>query len=80
MLTLNGIPFTTGWATSRDFDPENRSRKQGFYVQVAFPGNAGGSLYAFIDTGTPYCVFNAAVVENLGLPFDEGERIVQQSA
>ncbi len=80
MLTLNGIPFTTGWATSRDFDPENRSRKQGFYVQVAFPGNAGGSLYAFIDTGTPYCVFNAAVVENLGLPFDEGERIVLRTA
>jgi len=80
MLTLNGIPFTTGWATYRDFDPENRSRKQGFYVQVAFPGSSGGSLYAFIDTGTPYCVFNTAVVENLGLSFDEGEKIVLRTA
>ena len=80
MLTLNGIPFTTGWATYRDFDPANRTRKQGFYVQVAFPGNTGGSLYAFIDTGTPYCVFNTAVVENLGLSFDEGEKIVLRTA
>ena len=80
MLTLNAIPFSTGWATYRDFDPEDRLRKQGFYVQVAFPGSTSGSLYALLDTGTPYCVFNIAVVETLGLSLDEGEKIVLRTA
>src|SRR5262245_4466753 len=80
MLTLNTRPFSTGWATYRDFDPEDRLRKQGFYVQVAFPGSTGGSLYALLDTGTPYCVFNTAVVENLGHSFDEGEKIALRTA
>jgi predicted aspartyl protease len=80
MLTLNAMPFSTGWATHRDFDPEDRLRKQGCSVQVAFPGSTGGSLYALLDTGTPYCVFNTAVVENLGLSFDEGEKITLRTA
>lgn len=80
MLTLNAIPFTTGRATYRDFDPENPPRKRGFYVRVMLPDNSGGSLYALIDTGTPYCIFNTAVVETLGLSFDAGENIVLRTA
>src|SRR5438874_13460579 len=80
ILTLNAAPFTTGQATYRDFDPENRSRKQGFYVQVAFPGSIGRDWYALVDTGTPYCIFNTEVMETIGLPFDEGEKIVLRTA
>jgi len=80
MLTLNAIPFTTGRATYRDFDPENASRKQGFYVRVAFPGSARGGVYALVDTGTPYCIFNTAQVETLGLSFNTGERIALRTA
>lgn len=69
MLMLNTMPFSTGRATYRDFDPEDRLRKQGFYVQVAFPGSTIGSLYASLDTGTPYCVFNTAVVESFKIVF-----------
>ena len=80
MLTLNTMPFTSGQATYRDFDPENSSRKRGLYVRVVLPDSSDASLYALIDTGTPYCVFNTVVIENLGLSFDEGEKIVLQTA
>jgi len=80
MLTLNTMPFTTGQATYRDFDPENSLRKRGLYVRVVLPDSSDASLYALIDTGTPYCVFNTAVIENLGLSFDEGEKIVLRTA
>ena len=80
MLTLNAMPCTTGRATYRDFEPENLSRKRGFYVRVVLPDNSGVSLYALIDTGTPYCVFNTAVVETLGLSFDAGEKIMLRTA
>src|SRR5574341_1437808 len=80
MLTLNATPFTTGQATYRDFDPEDSSRKQGFYVQVAFPDSPGRSWYALVDTGTPYCIFNTEIMETMGLPFDEGEKILLRTA
>ena len=48
MLTLNALPFSTGRATYRDFDPENPSRKRGFDVRVVLPDNSGGSLYALV--------------------------------
>jgi len=76
MLMLNTLPFTTGQATYRDFDPESPSRKRGLYVRVMLPDSAGASVYALIDTGTPYCIFDMAVVDTLGLSFDEGEKIV----
>ena len=74
MLILNAIPFTTGQATYRDFDPGISSRKRGLYVRVILPDISGASLYALIDTGTPYCIFNTAVVETLGLFDDEGKK------
>ena len=80
MLTLNTMPSTTGQATYRDFDPENSLRKRGLYVRVVLPDSSDASLYALIDTGTPYCVFNTALIENLGLPLDEGEKIVLWTA
>ena len=80
MLTLNGIPFTTGRATYRDLDPENTSRQNAIYVQLVLPIHTGISVYALVDTGTPYCIFEAEVVEALGLSFDNGESITLNTA
>src|SRR5262245_19308170 len=80
MLILNAIPFTTGQATYRDFDPESPSRKRKLYVRIILPDSSGASLYALIDTGTPYCIFNTAVVETLRIAFDEGEKIILRTA
>jgi predicted aspartyl protease len=73
MPTLNGIPFTTGRATYRDVHPHSRSTKSAIYVQVALPIDPGISLYAILDTGTPYCIFETEIMEALGLfPMDSG--------
>ena len=80
MLMLNTMPFTTGQATYRDFHPEDPSRKRGLYVRVVLPDSSDTSLYALIDTGTPYCIEDTVVVENLGLSFDAGETILLRTA
>ena len=75
MLTLNGAPFTTSRATYRDFDPENVSRQTAIYVQVILPIHTGVSVYALVDTGAPYCIFETEITEALGLFPEDGERI-----
>jgi len=75
MLTLNGIPFTTGRATYRDLHPENVSGKSAIYIQVVLPINTGVSLYAIVDTGSPYCIFDTEIADALGFSFDDGEGI-----
>ena|SRR5713226_8758595 len=75
MLTLNGIPFTTGRATYRDLHPESVSGKSAIYVQVVLPIHIGMSFYAIVDTGSPYCIFDTEIAEALGFSFDDGEGI-----
>ena len=59
---------------------QTRSIVNDHSCQKVLPETIPASLYALIDTGTPYCVFNTALIENLGLPFDEGEKIVLRTA
>ena len=75
MLTLNGMSFTTSRATYRDFDPENLSRQTAIYVQVLLPLHPGVTVYALVDTGAPYCIFETEITEALGLFPNNGERI-----
>ncbi len=75
MLSLNGIPFTTGRATYRDLHPESVSGKSAIYVQVVLPIHIGMSFYAIVDTGSPYCIFDTEIAEALGFSFDDGEGI-----
>jgi hypothetical protein len=75
MLTLNGKPFTTSRATYRDVDPAQDTRQTAIYVQVVLPIHPGVSVYALVDTGTPFCIFETEITEALGLFPDQGERI-----
>ena len=49
-------------------------------MRVILPDSSDASLYALIDTGTPYCIFDTVIVENLRLSFDEGEKILLRTA
>ena len=80
MLTLNGIPFTTGRAAYRDLDPQHVSGKSAIYVQVVLPIHVGTSFYAIVDTGAPYCIFDTELSEALGLSFDDGESFKLRTA
>jgi len=80
MLTLNGLPFTTGHATYRDLDPDNARRQHAIYVQVVLPIAAGMSAYALVDTGTPYCIFETEIIEALGLSAVSGESMTLNTA
>jgi hypothetical protein len=80
MLTLNGVPFTTGRATYRDFNREHVSSKTAIYVQVVLPIHTGISVYAVVDTGTPYCIFETEILEALGFSFNNGESITLNTA
>ena len=75
MLTLNEMSFTTSRATYRDFDSEHVLSQTAIYVQVVLPIHTGVSVYAFVDTGAPYCIFDTEITEALGLFPDNGERI-----
>jgi hypothetical protein len=73
MLTLNGHSFTTGQTTYTDIYPE-RVGKQAIYVQVILPIDVGIGVYAMVDAGTPYCIFDTELVGALGLSSDDGEK------
>lgn len=75
MLTLNSTLFTTGQVTYEDVDPNNQTGKCAIYLQVQLPIDGGIRVYALVDTGSPYCIFNTELVEALGLPSDNGEII-----
>jgi hypothetical protein len=75
MLTLNGQPFTEGQTLYVDVDPEHSANKQAIYIEVILPIDAGIGVYAMVDTGSPYCIFNTELVEALRLASDDGEKI-----
>ena len=80
MLTLDGTPFTTGRATYRDLHPQRRSMKSAIYVQVVLPIHPNISLYAILDTGTPFCIFETEIAEALGLFPIDGESMSLKTA
>lgn len=75
MLTLNGHRFATGQTTYTDIHPERVAGKQAIYIQVILPIDTGMGVYAMVDTGAPYCIFDTELVEVLGLSSDDGEKI-----
>lgn len=75
MLTLNEQPFTEGQAPYIDIDPDHTANKQAIYVEVILPINAGVRVYAMVDTGSPFCIFDTELVAALGLASSDGEEI-----
>ncbi|HEY5865979.1 MAG TPA: hypothetical protein VI542_10620, partial [Candidatus Tectomicrobia bacterium] len=55
---FSAMPFTTSYTTYRELNPEQNSWQTAIYVQVVLPIHNGLSVYALVDTGTPYCIFN----------------------
>ena len=75
MLTLNGQRFTEGQTLYFDADPNGSASKQAIYVEVLLPIDTGIGVYAMVDTGCPYCIFNTELIEALGLASGDGEKI-----
>jgi hypothetical protein len=80
MLMLNGLPFTTGLATYYNLDPNNARRQHAIYIQVVLPTATDLSVYALVDTGTPYCIFETEIVEALGVADASGESMTLRTA
>ena len=68
MLELGGQSFTTGVLTYIDHDPDRQRQDASIYIPISFPLGAGNfTVYAFVDTGTPYLVVGSEVIEALNL-------------
>jgi predicted aspartyl protease len=76
MLTRDGAAFTTSRSTYHDFDLAHTSRRTGaIYVQRELPTAPRVFLYALVDTGAPYCLFDTQWIETLQLRREDGESI-----
>ncbi len=76
MLTeRDGDSFTTSRTSYSDSDPEARRRQSGIYLQVVLPFALGLSVYALVDSGAPYCIFDSDLMVAGGIDFAEGEAI-----
>lgn len=73
MIILDGQPFTEGQAPYVEFDPDRRAHKQAIYIEVILPIDVGMRVYAMVDTGSPYCIFDTELTEALGLGADNSE-------
>ncbi len=68
MLELAGQSFTTGVLTYIDHDPDRQRPHASIYIPINIPLGAGSvTVYAFVDTGTPYLVVGPEVIEALNL-------------
>lgn len=71
MLTLDGEPFTTGWATYVDSDPTH-----GPVARIRIPMLVGKlRVLALLDTGAQYSVLKRELAEYLGLTEADGQSI-----
>ena len=75
LLAPDGSPFTTSRATYYDTDPDGRRRQSAIYLQVVLPFAQGISVYALVDSGSPYCIFDSALMAAADIDFDDGEPI-----
>ncbi len=75
MLTLGGRSFTEGQAPYSEFYPDHSTNKQAIYVEVILNVGIEIRVYAMVDTGAPWCIFDTELVEALGLGANDGERI-----
>lgn len=75
MLTLNGRPFTEGQAPYVDVDPDRNTHKQAIYVEVILNVGVEIRVYAMVDTGAPWSIFNTELAQELGLMTDNGEEM-----
>ncbi len=75
MLTLDGQSFTEGQAPYLDVDPDRNANKQAIYVEVILNIGVEIRVYAMVDTGTPWSIFNTELARALGLEPEAGETI-----
>ncbi len=71
----DGKSFATGKATYYDTDLSNLNRQNAIYPQIILPLGTGISVYALVNTGAPYCIFDNEITQMLGLDFSAGEPI-----
>lgn len=64
-----------GLTRYQDVDPAYPTRQSSIYVQVLLPHPMGVRVYALVDTGAAYCIFNSEITEALGFSPHQGEAI-----
>jgi hypothetical protein len=69
MLTGNGQNFTTGLCRFEDDLAGNPSENSKLYIPVKI-GDLPNEFFAMVDTGAPYCIFQAEILEALGYTYD----------
>jgi hypothetical protein len=69
MLTDNGQNFTTGICRFVDDLVGNPSENSKLYVPVKI-GDLPTDFFALVDTGAPYCIFQAEILDALGYTYD----------
>jgi len=67
VLEFAGQSFATGVLTYIDHDPDRQRPDASIYIPIGFPGAGSFTVYAFVDTGTPYLVVGPEVIEALNL-------------
>lgn len=71
----DGSPFATGRVSYLDADPHGQHRQSAIYLPVVLPFAQDISVYALLDTGSPFCVFDSALMAAAGIDFDAGEPV-----
>lgn len=75
LFTPDGSLFATSRATYYDTDPDGLHRQSAIYLQVVLPFVPEISVYALVDTGAPFCIFDSDLMAAAGIDFDSGEAI-----
>jgi hypothetical protein len=66
MLTLDGLPFTSGRSRFFDQDVEGAESTAKIYVKI-HPEGFEGPILAQLDTGSPWSILTAEIADALGL-------------
>jgi hypothetical protein len=75
LFTADGTLFTTSRASYSDTDPDGLHRQPSIYLQIVLPFAQNIGVYALVDTGAPYCIFNSSLLAAAEIDFTEGESV-----
>ena len=66
MLKLNHEDFATGITTYYEQEPTRNSPQTSTYLKIVLPGALPISVFALVDTGSPWVILNSEINEQLG--------------
>ena len=75
LFLANSRSFVTGRTSYYDFDPIGLRQQAAVYLKIILPFIQNISAYALVDTGSPYCVINSALLNAAGIDFAAGEPV-----